>query len=401
MQKKLNILRLKWSTLLAILFGLLSQFIFTLIGELKLSEILAISCLPFIKFAITNETINEFTKFVYAVLIILLGFILSSVVNDGEIILLIRASANLLLSIPIAIFLYYLFSKNENNIFWILFFLAISTLVANQENAFSFADFDHNSLKTYFSSLFIFVIVFFMYFFDRNYKKRYTIILLILTGFGLMFLNIRSLGLITLLSGLLLIYNKPKIRLSYLITSLFLFLFLYYLYIFLTLKYELSQSTLNAIISGDISLYNPLHLLEYGRKSTYISFLIALDNPIFGLGPWSAPTNEYLILMGDSHNNENHISVHSTIMMSWLWGGLLGLIGAILILSLIIKSLFDSNNFPEGYRIVNAFILIMSLWALFFSPHGHLRFSIPLAISYYLALKFKFTKLNQYNASQN
>ena len=75
------------------------------------------------------------------------------------------------------------------------------------------------------------------------------------------------------------------------------------------------------------------------------------------------------------------IPKHSVVFGSWLWGGLFGLLGALIIgwtmLSMFIKT-FRVNFFLNPIITI---YFVESVWHYFFSPIGHIRITFPFTIA--------------------
>lgn len=146
-----------------------------------------------------------------------------------------------------------------------------------------------------------------------------------------------------------------------------------------------------------------LALLISGRSSFFASFFAALDKPIVGHGSWPLDYEGYFYNFLDKYGTPDELALyynsavgkgqgyayipgHSQIMVGWTWYGIFGLIFWLYILYIYIVTL--KNNLPiipqwYGYLCL---ALPGALWNILFSPFGA---RIPSVLLFVLCLFVK------------
>lgn len=126
---------------------------------------------------------------------------------------------------------------------------------------------------------------------------------------------------------------------------------------------------------------NPIYMLLAGRYELFFSLPAALRSPLLGLGPDPQATMAQLAeseqrvreagltLVADSFSSTGNIPTHSAIMSMWLTAGVLGLLAAVAVTSLV--ALLVANSVSIGrFRVLAMFLGLLTLWNLTFSPFG-------------------------------
>ena len=145
-----------------------------------------------------------------------------------------------------------------------------------------------------------------------------------------------------------------------------------------------------------------------GRSEWSIAIDVIGDRPIFGFGSWARDVgNYYDTLMlekigvakeyGEYADNWKYIPVHSLILSSWVWSGILGLISSLYIAKNIFKifnGIFCSYS-PLLPAAVFCFVQI--IWHVLFSPPQTVRFFFPQALAIALVLSAQANSARIYN----
>lgn len=140
------------------------------------------------------------------------------------------------------------------------------------------------------------------------------------------------------------------------------------------------------------NVYNPFELILQGRSDWLVAADAASERPIFGYGSWAVDVNyKYTFLMLEragigwegfwKTDRDVYLPVHSLILSTWVWSGLLGAAAMGWLGFVLIKSLAKAYVVTPLAPAI--FLLSLEvLWHFFFSPPQSVRlfFSVPLAM---------------------
>ena len=235
-------------------------------------------------------------------------------------------------------------------------------------------------------------------FFSRGkFNSKFSLCILFILGAVSISLNARSLGGMTILTGLIAYFSQNTLlRKKWLnklspfklmrlfsgaIGLVYCILLAYQLvgdYNFLPNnvqdKYEHSKSSTLGVFG----------LILVGRSEFLASIPAVIDSPIIGHGSW-AMNSKYKWYLSDADvqlglvrdNNDYNISqmsdlipAHSHLMQAWVWAGVLGAVFWVYVLWIVISKTLQAmrNNSTWVYLVV--FIGISSIWDVLFSPLG-------------------------------
>lgn len=232
----------------------------------------------------------------------------------------------------------------------------------------------------------------------KNKSAGLVLLTLVILGMIDMFLNARSMGGMTILSGLIVYLSRhPRLNaifkgrvglgkklfltgISFALISLLMFGYQSIMEAGLlpenvTKKYEQTRSSSLGILG----------LILGGRIEIVASAQAVLDSPIIGHGSWAEDRKYSLFLLqvNDVLGTEREmaeleygadqsdlIPAHSHLMQAWVWAGILGALFWFFILKFIIGSLFHAIRCPSGLQTVVVFFCISAIWDVLFSPFG-------------------------------
>lgn len=128
-------------------------------------------------------------------------------------------------------------------------------------------------------------------------------------------------------------------------------------------------------------------LLLGGRSEVLVSSRAILDSPFLGHGSW-AKDYQYSSLLNELRQQAGYISgvedeeglipAHSHLFGAWVEAGLFGAVFWMWILSLPTRVLIRSPGMMDYLTPLMAFVAILLIWDIFFSPYGaKLRFLTP------------------------
>ena len=83
-------------------------------------------------------------------------------------------------------------------------------------------------------------------------------------------------------------------------------------------------------------------------------------------------------------NLENPLGVipkHSVVLGSWMWGGIIGFIGILLIGLTMLRMFFITFRVNFFLSPIISIYFVESIWHFLFSPIGHIRTSYPFVIA--------------------
>lgn len=147
--------------------------------------------------------------------------------------------------------------------------------------------------------------------------------------------------------------------------------------------------------------YNPLEYLKAGRGELWCGLLAISDRPLLGFGSWGVdPDNRYLRQMLSDRKmleptlnvegvislrqkaNRNYIPCHSVFLGAWVWGGLLAGFAWIALYFVVIRKCFVLLQFESAVRPLLIFIVIRLSWDFMFSPLTGTRVYLPVFVAF-------------------
>ncbi len=407
-------LRIRRSALLMLLFGAGWAFAVSFFGAIYGSELLTIALLPTLKPLRLIKTNADLRRVLTAYGLILLGLVISDIANATAFDLALKGWANPAVAAvslifvtaalgkdPVANVKYYLFASFLANL--ILGNGAYSvTGVGGVDSSWADISANENLLKVRVVPFLMPLLALTMFHLRKRWRLAAQLIGLATAGF-LFSYDARSAGLIAFAMTLAVTaFRRPRqVHAKQLFSILGIGLVGGYLayagYVYYSLNYNSDghNATQLSLVKNP---YNPVMLLGIGRPEWLVAPDVLAEKPVLGYGSWAEDKDNRFALIRailtdtlDIYNatageRHNWIPTHSVILAAWIWGGLIGLSGAILLvlttLRIIVKSL---NAAPEAITFV-AYFGAGLVWDLFFSPIQSLRLTAPIALGFLIAI---------------
>lgn len=400
--------------LLLFLFGFFSTIRVSLIGQIGISEIIALLYLPFSQFRKLVRCYPILTPITISYTFLLLCLVLSDIINESELDEYLRGWACIIFSFisfwfiinqlhrEVRYFVYYLIGLIIVSIFWGGTEIDIEVL---EENTNYF-----KQRIMVFSNPIVLLFSFFLC--EKKYKQS---ALLVLFSYALLciILDARSNSVAFFLSTLLLSLKlyKIKIHRQFLIFWLMLFISIGYLsycyYVDQVLYHDFGGKNAQNQLHMTTNPYNPFELLYYGRMGTFIAVEAVKERPLWGYGSWAKdPDGKFAELAArwsdtDSSRTVGYISSHSIVVTAWLWAGIGGGLAILYLLILLLKmgiKIYQRST-DMALLVVVMPLFFGIIWDFLFSPFGHLRITVPFVLAIltksYYTLPRKIKHLNK------
>lgn len=388
---------------LSALYGGLRNIVVNVVGQLMLAEVLALVCLPTINISRLLARCAELRTAMLGFATLLFFLIVSDVYNATPIIDSLRGWASIVFGAASTLFLVSLFMKNANAIYAFLLGMAASAAVFGQgELSFDVIESDTNYFKARFVPVFMPLILVACTFLWRKSRPA-TILLLGSSSIVFLVFDARSWGMIFFLSALLLSARTANLRARARTVALVSLLVSvvayggYAYYVGQVLDGRIGGTNARQVMRLE-NPYNPFELLGEGRAEAVVSIVAIKDRPVIGYGSWARdPTGEYTMLLADrkdalgqlaTFNELGLIPGHSLLLTSWLWAGVGGLVGALLILWSVVRAFARSFWRDSPLTPLVCAIFIQAVWDALFSPLGGLRTTFPYEIAILVAAAY-------------
>ena len=383
----------KSSTIAVAMFGILNYVYIDFVGQLRGSELLAlVTILIFGTLKIINQT-AYLSNIMRGYTLLLLGLIVSDIYNQSQPIDFMKGWAMVIFGMLSTLFLTKQFIKNPKTIYIFLIFTFLASMVYNFSDTINLNKFSENTnfFKSKYKSTLLPTVALVTTFLWKS-KKFFSIIFLLSCGFLFMKFDARSSGAGLIIAALILFMQTIKLNLQpkkifyALILTCFLSYGFYFYYINLVLFHGFGGSNAQQLLLLE-NPYNPINLILKGRSEITVTIEAIKEKPLLGFGSWAKDkTGEYMRMLfvlfpQGAPNPSAIIPKHSVLLGSWLWGGLSGLLGALIIgwtmLSMFIKT-FRVKFFLNPIITI---YFVESFWHYFFSPIGHIRITFPFIIA--------------------
>lgn len=402
------------------LFALFLNLKVNLVGQLALSEILAVlDSFSLKKWVFIFKKVPDVKKINIAYLVFLFSQIVSDIFNNSAVNDLIRGWANILMAMVLITFVSRYLYKSINLIVLILISEIFSILL--------FKSYDIDNLESSGSFKFIVapilnnIVLIISWYYLKFFKNRVHIIVLLLISYGLfsVFFDFRSNGLFMMIAGLFLLKRDAISKLNFkkMMPLLLIFLFfiqgLYSIYVYQVLSGGIENDRSKMQLSLVENPYNPFNLLMTGRAESFVALIAIADKPIIGHGSWAPdPNGKYNYLLYALHDEKDKfrtkfkntsnrfIPSHSVLFGAWMTAGIGGALGMGYILLLFWKRslalLRTSSTIVAPFSPIILFYFLNGTWNFFFSPLGHIRQTIPLMVGFIIILYAIQNKIKLY-----
>lgn len=379
--------------LLAFVVGALSKTTVNIIGNLYLSEIIALIGVIIVGApTIMRRTMHQ-TVIISGLTLVLVGLVLADIQNATAPSDMLRGWANPVFSIISILFLVNLFTRNERAILFWLAGAALARIVIVDQDQISEILAESNGFKARIAPVLIpvFLIVAFQI---SRFAKNANILLFATVGFAFVFLGARSDGLFFLATAAvmsMMLLKRGAQRYAFASILIAMGYILYIAYVEYTLKSGQISNSFNQLSRAQ-NPYNPFELLRQGRSEAFVALAAVRDAPLLGHGSWAKDTfgnySELLSLI-KGWNNVNYSTIivsHSVLLTAWLWGGIIALTGVLMMYVSSARRAIAVIRHLDLWRPILIFLLIQTSWHFLFSPFGHIRTSFPFFIAATIAL---------------
>jgi hypothetical protein len=398
-----------WPSVLMFAYGAGWSFTVNAFGSLYAAEILALISIPFIG---VNRVLGRYASLrnvLAAFALILLGLIIADFVNDTPFEQSIKGWATPVSGAVALMFVVSVLERNPRAIFGYFIGTALFSLIIGPvSDRFSQSEvnlsWDAVLMDTnYFKVRYVPFIMPFLIFTIQIVQLKFRTISLIIcfvSALGFMILDARSAGLtlftISLVTGAVRALQSVHLSsktLVIVVASLLIAYLGYAVFISFVLAEGAGGQTARQIAQIE-NPYNPLQLLGVGRSEWLVAQDVIMNRPFFGYGSWAYDldgrfaylraemTNDLEAYMSGSASQLYLIPTHSVLLTSWIWGGLIGFAGAILLALTIIKLIIKNFALGMPLVVISTFFFITIIWDFLFSPFQTLRLTFPHALGF-------------------
>ncbi|TMV10340.1 hypothetical protein FGK63_04580 [Ruegeria sediminis] len=384
--------------LLAFAAGALSTTTINLVGNLYLSEIIALVAVVIANSRTTLHWNSHQTVIISGLILILLGLVISDTINSTAPNDMLRGWANPLFAIIGILFLTDLFTRNERAILLWLGGSALAHVFVIDQYQLSEVLAGSNGFKARVAPILIPAILIFSPFMAR-FGKDANLFLFTVVGLTFVLLGARSSGLFFMATAAVLSMMRLKRgghRYVFAGVLLALGYVLYLVYVDYILKSGQISNSLDQF-SRSANPYNPFELIRQGRSEFFVALTAIRDAPLFGHGSWAqdtAGTYSELLALIKGRTNVYYSSIivsHSVLLTTWMWGGIIAFAGALMLyVPPARRAVAVSPHLPPRWRPILVFLLLEISWHYLFSPFGHIRTSFPFFIATTIALSQRY-----------
>ncbi|NLR60548.1 hypothetical protein HGH93_20735 [Chitinophaga polysaccharea] len=374
------------------LYTLLSGVNLSLVGQLKLNEIMVLLSAPFVFDIRDFKAFPLFRKIITALTLLFIFQVITDlfvVKSSSE--NFMRGWAAIIMSILSFIFLFKTL-KDDKVIFFFLCMTLVKNIIWTDDNAdtdMSYFKFKMVPILSYG----VYILSFLLY---RNGQWKAVLALLLAYSLLCFARDSRSTGMVFFLGAIIIfcfnsgMYLTRDRLLVFGMSGLLLFQFAYVCYVNAVLNHEIGGEHASEQIDRLDNPYNPLELLMTGRGETFAALAAITDAPLFGHGSWAKDDNlkyyRILLLYQNEEMNEqlatsteHLIPSHSILLGAWVNCGLGGFIAVLLVFILLLRMGFYLVGHAADTALYPVLVLmtIGVIWTFLFSPVQQLRFNIP------------------------
>ncbi|TWF34813.1 O-antigen ligase-like membrane protein [Chitinophaga polysaccharea] len=374
------------------LYTLLSGVNLSLVGQLKLNEIMVLLSAPFVFDIRDFKLFPLFRKIIMALALLFIFQVITDLfVVKSSADNFMRGWAAIIMSILSFLFLFKTL-KDDKVIFFFLCMTLVKNIIWTDDNAdtdMSYFKFKMVPILSYG----VYILSFLLY---RNGQWKAVLALLLAYSLLCFARDSRSTGMVFFLGAIIIfcfnsgMYLTRDRLLVFGISGLLLFQFAYVCYVNAVLNHEIGGEHASEQIDRLDNPYNPLELLMTGRGETFAALAAISDAPLFGHGSWAKDDNlkyyRILLLYQNEEMNEqlatsteHLIPSHSILLGAWVNCGLGGFIAVLLVFILLLRMGFYLVGHAADTALYPVLVLmtIGVIWTFLFSPVQQLRFNIP------------------------
>lgn len=403
-QKKQTLWRPYLANMAMFLYGAGWSFAIPLMGQLFVAEAVALATLPFFSPFFVISRFRNLRIILCGYCFLLCGLVVSDLANGTEAINSLRGWANIAFAIINTLFMLSALRVNLRSFHFYLLGMFLAMLVFGSASYAQRQGYVELSIELIFNNLNMFKVRFIPFLIPLltlvaiylyRWRTKSAAAIFGISAIVFFMLDARSSGLVLLMAATIFIIRDLPWRFSLAqMATLGIVLAIigqavYTGYVIYSQRYNPFGHNASQL-SRLKNPYNPFELIFIGRSEWLIAADAISEKPILGHGSWASDsegTYSYLLAQKTGsvpiyrvkRASRSLIPAHSTLVMAWLWGGFLGLIG-ILIISNVLFSLGSSVlRMRHGHYYLPAAVLLFCgmLWDLFFSPIQSLRLSFP------------------------
>jgi hypothetical protein len=406
-----------WPSVLMFAYGAGWSFTVKFVGYVYVAELVAILALPFVGVlgALRRYALLRLVLFAYA--LILAGLIVADVANQTPSEMVLRGWANPIFAAISMMFVVASLDRYPKAIFGFFLGLILFTLVfgsAGYQLSARGSDFtlsnameNPNGFKIRYVPFLLPLLAISIHYIQS--KSRVLAATFALAAAGLfLFLGARSAGIVSAVLAIASAFIRPirKIAVGRIMMIAASGAIIGYLGYAAFVTYSLQSSGHNNTTQQLARIenpYNPFELLGVGRSDWLTSSAIISERPFFGYGSWAYDMDgRYTFLRASlandlrSYNYEyarelQLIPVHSVLLTSWIWGGLIGFCGAICLAGAICRSIMGVFRPGNPLMIVGMFCVASLIWDFLFSPFQTIRSSFPQYLGFLIVIYSAFS----------
>lgn len=389
-----------FTNIFAALYGGSMYIYLEFVGRFLLSEIFAVTVIFTVKFKRLLNDINELRNIIFGYTILFFSLVISDIYNDTPLTDFLRGIASIVFSLLSTIFLTGQFMKDWRSIAIFLLFLAGGAAMFIEGSLVSFIQ-EQNT--NYFKVRFVPVLMPILILTTIFIWKRSQVLTIGLVFFCATFfaaMDSRAWALTLVISALLLAAQSLEFRPKtpqLLIASCIIVIVTYLVYVYYVnrvLNHDVGGSNAQQLLRAE-NPYNPLELLQEGRVQVFVTIEAIKERPLLGYGSWARDeSGKFTFILAerkeqldrlDKINEAGHIPTHSAVLTAWLWGGVGGLVGFLIVIwsmaRLFVRGFWGSSPLVPAICI----LFVHGLWDAFFSPFGVLRTSFPYTLAILIA----------------
>lgn len=386
-------LKMRRSDLLGLAYGALGTVFVQVGGQLYGSELLALTMVMLVGPLTIVRTTPALNSILAGYGILLVGLAFADLVNGSRTGDAIRGAANVIFAASNMLFLTYIFRRSTRAILFVLFGQGLSRLIgADATQEFLVLD-NSNAFKARIVPILTPMILIAGYHLTKS-KPAVAIWALFATGVLFILLEARSKGLVIILGVTAVVLLRTKFKPGqkvFVVAAVLALSYLLYVVYVIDVLATPSLSNSYTQLSRAANPYNPLSLLAEGRSEALVSLAAIWEQPIIGRGSWARDvTGRFSEMMSairglTSVYYSPYIVGHSVVLTAWMWGGLLGLGGILIVGYSIFRRGLRVLAVPTPLQTVIAILFMDFVWNFLFSPFGHIRTSFPIIGAYILA----------------
>ncbi|MEC7760319.1 MAG: hypothetical protein VX874_00225 [Pseudomonadota bacterium] len=388
-----NVLTIRRSDLLGFAYGALGTVFIQVGGQLYGSELLALTLIILVGPLTIIRATPALNSILAGYAILMVGLAFADLANGSRTSDAIRGAANVLFAAANLFFLTHVFQRSTRAILFVLLGQSLSHVIGADATQEFLTLENSNDFKARIVPVLTPLVLIASYRLMRI-KPALAITALFSTGLLYLLLEARSKGVV-LMGGtaIVLLYRarfKRGQKVFVVAAGLALVYGLYVIYVNDVLSTPSSANSYMQL-SRASNPYNPFSLLAEGRSESIVALAAIEEHPIVGRGSWARDlTGKYNALFaqlkGQSVIYQSPFIVsHSVILTAWMWGGLLGLAGIMIVWWSIFRKGLRLIVTPSPYQLIIAVLFVDFVWHSIFSPFGHIRTSFPVIGAFIIA----------------